>query len=78
MGNSNLKMAQTVILFKIAPAILAMQKYLEEAVVERPQITAAFKYLCTAKITEAILNKIAVCRIFRLKSTFYMMIRNNQ
>ena len=61
MRNFIMNVPQTLILFKIATVILAMQKYLEGVVINGP------KYFCKAKIAEAILNKIKVCGTFIIK-----------
>ena len=56
--NFMMNVPQTLILFKIASVILAMQKQLEGAVIDDLN-TAPSNYFCMAKITEAILNKIS-------------------
>ena len=66
MQNFIMNVPQTLILFKIASVILAMQKYLEGAVIDGPN-DCSLQLFCMAKITQAILNKIKVYGIFIIK-----------
>ena len=59
MWNFVKNLPQTLILFKIASAILAMKKYLEGAVIETIN-NCSLQLFLRAKITEAILNRIKV------------------
>ena len=66
MWNFTMNVPQTLILFKIASVILAVQKYLGEQSLG-PSMTTPSNYFCMAKIAEAILNKIKVCGTFIIK-----------
>ena len=66
MQNFIMNVPQNLIFFKIASVILAVQKSWREQSLG-PSMTAPSNFFCVAKITEAILNKIKVCRTFIIK-----------